>query len=165
MVRRYLYNRSRRDRKTPNFRRNWTYKDIVTDVHRKELDEMATELSGSKSGSADYIACYAAAFKTIEEGLDEETQVKYRAEAKLWSEDKPPPHQQHRCVMPTILSDQKLTKFVRMFTKHGMNILAEFSETMYLQYGVRVAVLVGYLDAEGESAITLHVSNLFSNFS
>jgi hypothetical protein len=77
VARRYLYNRSRRDRRAPNFCRNWTYKDLVVDVHRKELDKMAAELSGSKPGSAAYIACYGKALKTIEEGLDEETRVKY----------------------------------------------------------------------------------------
>lgn len=51
-----------------------------------------------------------------------------------------------------------------MFEKHGMGILREFSEVMYRQYGVRVAVLVGYCDAEGESAITLCVSNFVPNF-
>ena len=58
----------------------------MVDVHRKELDKMAAELSGSKPGSPAYIACYGKAFKTIEEGLDEETWVKYRSEAKQWSE-------------------------------------------------------------------------------
>ena len=137
----------------------------MTDVHRQELNKMASEMSGSKAGSVAYIACYAKALKTIEEGLDEDTRIKYRAEAKQWSEYKPPPHQQHRCAMQIILSDQKLTKFARMFVKHGVNTLAEFSETMYHQYGVRVAILVGYCDNEGDSSITLQVSNVFSDFS
>ena len=46
-----------------------------------------------------------------------------------------------------------------MFEKHGISTLREFSEMMYRQYGVRVAVLAGYCDAEGESAIMLYVSN------
>ena len=66
---------------------------------------MAAELSGAKAGSVAYIACYGKALKTIEEGLDEEMRVRYRAEAKQWSEHKPPPRQQQRFVMPIILSD------------------------------------------------------------
>ena len=66
---------------------------------------MAAELSGSKPGSVAYLACYGKAVKVIEEGLDEETWIKYRAEAKQWSEYKPPPRQQQRYVMPIILSD------------------------------------------------------------
>ena len=46
-----------------------------------------------------------------------------------------------------------------MFEKHGMSTLREFSELMYHQYGVQVAVLAGYCDAEGESTIMLCASN------
>ena len=113
MVRRYLFLKTKRDRKTPAFHRNWTYREIVVDVHRKELDKMAAELLGSKLGSPAYIACYGKAFKTIEEGLDEETWVKYRSEAKQWSEHKPPPRQQQRCVTPIILSGLKLTRAIK----------------------------------------------------
>jgi hypothetical protein len=35
----------------------------------------------------------------IGERLDEETLVKYRAEAKLWSEKGPPPHKQQQYVI------------------------------------------------------------------
>ena len=125
----------------------------MTDVHHQELDKMASEMSGLKAGLVAYIACYVKALKTIEEGLDEDTRIKYRAEAKQWSEYKPPPHQQHRCTMQIILSDQKLTKFARMFVKHGVNTLAEFSETMYHQYGVRVCyVTVGTFARHGLSS-------------
>ena len=51
-----------------------------------------------------------------------------------------------------------------MFNKHGMNTLRDFSEMMYRQFGVRIAVLVGYCDAEDESTITLYVSNFILNF-
>ena len=113
MVCRYLFLKTKRDRKTPAFHRNWTYREIVVNVHCKELDKMAAELSGSKLGSPAYIACYGKAFKTIEEGLDEETWVKFRSEAKQWSEHKPPPRQQQRCVTPIILSGLKLTRAIK----------------------------------------------------
>jgi hypothetical protein len=44
---------------------------------------------------------------------------------------------------------------LRMFEKHGHNALREFSENMYRQYGVRIAVLAGYCDGDGEPAILL----------
>ena len=55
-----------------------------------------------------------------------------------------------------------------MFDKHGQTALREFSETMYREYGVRVAILAGYCDSQGEPTITLYVSNsmlLLSNAS
>ena len=42
-----------------------------------------------------------------------------------------------------------------MFEKHGNTTLRDFSEIMYRQYGVRIAILVGYCDGEGEPAIML----------
>jgi hypothetical protein len=68
----------------------------LVDVHRKELDEMAAEMSGSKAGSGRYLSCYKNGIKKIDERLDEDTQVKYRAEAKKWTEQQPPPRQQRR---------------------------------------------------------------------
>jgi hypothetical protein len=79
--------------------------DIVVDFHHKDLDKMAAKLSWAKGGLAAYIGSYKKAFQIIEEGLDEETRVMYQAEAKKWSEHKPPPWQQQQDVMPTVLSD------------------------------------------------------------
>jgi hypothetical protein len=59
---------------------------------------MAAELSQSTPGSKSYIGNYSTALKTINERLDEETQVKYRADAKQWTEEKAPPRQQQRYV-------------------------------------------------------------------
>jgi hypothetical protein len=46
-----------------------------------------------------------------------------------------------------------------MFDKHGMKTLEDFSETMYRQYGVRVAILGGYRDRDSELSIMLCVLN------
>ncbi|KAI9433116.1 hypothetical protein H4582DRAFT_2082572 [Lactarius indigo] len=96
---------------------------------QQELDKMAVEMSGSTPGSRSYLGCYRKAVKLIGERLDEDTQVKYRAEAKKWAEQGVPPRQQQR-----------------MFEKHGIHTIRDFSETMYRQYGVRVAILGGYCD-------------------
>ncbi|KAI9436283.1 hypothetical protein H4582DRAFT_2078885 [Lactarius indigo] len=135
LVRRYLYNKCRQERKRFSFRRKrWTYHDILIDHHRQELDKMAVEMSGSTSGSRSYLGCYRKAVKLIDERLDEDTRVKYRAEAKKWAEQGVPPRQQQR-----------------MFEKHGIHTIRDFSETMYRQYGVRVAILGGYCDDDGPS--------------
>lgn len=44
-----------------------------------------------------------------------------------------------------------------MFEKHGVHSVQEFAALMYKQYGVRVVILAGYMDAEHEAAITLYV--------
>jgi hypothetical protein len=44
-----------------------------------------------------------------------------------------------------------------MFDKHGIPTVQDFSALMYKQYGVRVAILAGYVDAEGDPTITLYV--------
>ncbi|KAN0139582.1 hypothetical protein V8E53_002611 [Lactarius tabidus] len=99
-------------------------------------------MSGSKPGSAAYLGCYRGAMKNIAEGLDEETQQKYKAQAKKWTEQKPPPRQQQWT-----------------FQKNGNSVLWEFSKLMYHQYRVCIAILAGYCDAEGEPAITFHDIN------
>ncbi|KAH8982776.1 hypothetical protein EDB86DRAFT_2834214 [Lactarius hatsudake] len=55
---------------------------------------MAADMSGELSGLVGYLACYKKAMKVVEEGLDEETWVEYRAEAKKWAEQEAPPQQQ-----------------------------------------------------------------------
>ncbi|KAF8268514.1 hypothetical protein EI94DRAFT_1700174 [Lactarius quietus] len=139
---RYLHNRCQRDRRAPNFYRKWTYANIVYDVHQKEIHKMATEMSGSKLGSAHYLSFYRKAFKTVEGRLDEETRVKYQADAKEWTENKPPPRQQQRT-----------------FEKHGQSTLRDFTECTYHQFGVQVAILAGYCDRNGEPAVMLYDNN------
>jgi hypothetical protein len=43
----------------------------------------------------------------------------------------------------------------RMFQKYGVSTLRDVSETMYRQFGVRVAILAGYCDGEGDPTIML----------
>lgn len=71
---------------------------------------MAIELSGSRPGSAAYLGCYKKAIKTISEGLDEETKAKYRADAKKWTEQKPPPGEQQRYVHTSLSTIRESTK-------------------------------------------------------
>ncbi|KAH9031104.1 hypothetical protein EDB85DRAFT_2146272 [Lactarius pseudohatsudake] len=139
LVRRYLYNKGRRAKKrsTLNLGRRWTYRDIMMDVHRQELHTMTLSLSDSKGGSDKYLGCYRKALKIIEKGLSEETKDKYRAQAKKWTEEIPPPRQQRR-----------------MMQKYSMSTFREFAQYVYSQYGMRVAILAAYRDGEGDPSIT-----------
>ncbi|KAH9166667.1 hypothetical protein EDB89DRAFT_2075607 [Lactarius sanguifluus] len=135
LVCRYLFNKCRQVHKKFHFRtKEWTYRDILVDRHQAEIDKMAVDMSGELSGSVGYLTCYKKAMKVIEEGLDEETRVEYRAEAKKWAEQEAPPQQQQR-----------------MFAKRSIDTMQDFSETMYRQYGVRIAILGGYCDNDGPS--------------
>ncbi|KAF8259614.1 hypothetical protein EI94DRAFT_1813057 [Lactarius quietus] len=135
----YLYNKGRRSKKksTLNLGRKWTYRDIVMDVYRKELHTMALSMSDSKAGSAEYLGFYQKALKTVLGGLTEEAISKYKAQAKRWTEDRPPPWQQRR-----------------MMEKHSKSTFRQFAQYVYDQFGMRIAIFTAYCDAEGDPAIT-----------
>lgn len=118
---------------------------------------MAVEMSGSKAGSAAYLGCYQRAIKSIDQRLDEETRVKYRAEATKWTEQIPPPRQQQRYVHVSRSIQWEATKSheLRMFEKHGISVIRDFSKAMCRQFGVRVAILGGYCDGDGEPTVML----------
>jgi hypothetical protein len=42
-----------------------------------------------------------------------------------------------------------------MFKKYGVPTLTKISKTLYHQFGVQVAILVGYSDREGDPAVLL----------
>jgi hypothetical protein len=46
-----------------------------------------------------------------------------------------------------------------MFEKHGISMIRDFTENMYRQYGVWVAILGGYCDGDGKPAMMLYVLN------
>ncbi|KAF8261803.1 hypothetical protein EI94DRAFT_1809719 [Lactarius quietus] len=118
-------------------RRKWTYRDIVMDVYHKELHTMALSMSDSKAGSAEYLRCYQKVLKTVLGGLTEEAISKYKAQAKRWTEDRPPPWQQHR-----------------IMEKHSKSKFRQFAQYVYDQFGMQIAIFTAYCDAEGDPAIT-----------
>jgi hypothetical protein len=59
---------------------------------------MALSMSKSDSGSNEYLKCYGKAIKLIDDALSDEDKVKYMAKATKWTEAKPPPQVQQRCV-------------------------------------------------------------------
>jgi hypothetical protein len=113
---------------------------------------MAVEMSGSAPGSPRYLGFYQKAMKLVDEGLDEETRVKYRAEAKKWAEKTVPPQEQQRYGHTKSFHQTGIDLISpRMFGKHAINTMQDFSETVYRQYGVRVVILGGYCDDDGPS--------------
>ncbi|KAF8270239.1 hypothetical protein EI94DRAFT_1798298 [Lactarius quietus] len=94
-------------------------------------------MSNSAAGLAEYIGCYQKAVKTIFGGLTEEEITKYKAQAKRWTEDKPPPRQQ-----------------CQMLQKHSKSTFRQFAQYAYNQFGMCVIIFTAYCDAEGDPAIT-----------
>lgn len=74
----------------------WTYFDIVTNLHREEIDKAAVMLSGHPSGSGPYLQNYRRAFNEVEGEFTESERRKYRVMAKEWTERQPPPKMQQR---------------------------------------------------------------------
>lgn len=70
----------------------------MTDHHRQELNAMALSMSNARAGSAEYLSCYRRALTSLEGDLPDETKAMYTAQAKKWTEEKPPPEQQRRYV-------------------------------------------------------------------
>ncbi|KAF8260219.1 hypothetical protein EI94DRAFT_1811974 [Lactarius quietus] len=94
-------------------------------------------MSDSKAGSAEYLRCYQKALKTVLGGLTEEAISKYKAQAKRWTEDRPPPWQQHW-----------------MMEKHSKSTFQQFAQYVYDQFGMWIAIFTTYRDAEGDPVIT-----------
>ncbi|KAF8263489.1 hypothetical protein EI94DRAFT_1876171 [Lactarius quietus] len=78
------------------------------------------------------------AVKTIFSGLTEEEITKYKAQAKRWTEDKPPPG----------------SSVGMMLEKHSKSTFRQFAQYAYDQFGMRVVIFTVYCDAEGDPAIT-----------
>jgi hypothetical protein len=116
---------------------------------------MAADMAGSKAGTGAYLGYYKKALKQIDEGLDEETRMEYQAQAKKWTEQKPPHWQQQWYIQTTLSVWQLLIVTNRMFKKYGVPTLTKISKTLYCQFGVQVAILVGYSDREGDPTVLL----------
>jgi len=63
-------------------------------MHRKEICNLAVELSGSPPGSQPFLRAYKRACSQVEEKLTKRECQKYRIMAKKWSEKKLPPRMQ-----------------------------------------------------------------------
>ena len=50
-----------------------------------------------------------------------------------------------------------MIEFIRMFKKHRVHSVQEFSTLMYKQYGVQVVILAGYMDAINDLTMTFYI--------
>ncbi|KAF8486612.1 hypothetical protein F5888DRAFT_1640084 [Russula emetica] len=131
LIRQHLYGRARWKLKKSAFEtRKWTYLDVVMDMNRNKIHELALEFPKNTPGSADYLSNYNKARRLVEQ--------KYKAMAKEWMEKKLPPGMQQR-----------------MMAKHRPRAMREFTSSVYHQFGMRIVVLAAYIDADGDSSMTL----------
>lgn len=161
LVRRYLFGSARPPRKKSIFslRKKWSYRDVVQDKHRAEINKLAAELSGSGPGSLDYLSQYKAAFATVEGSLTDEVRMKYRADAITWSDEKPPASVQYRYVHANCSGRWQVTKPYQTSTlqKHSLQAFREFTESVYTQFGMRIVIMAGYEDRSGHPEVVLYV--------
>lgn len=80
-------------------------------MERQKINKLAVKLSKDAPGSPEYLRCYNAARKKVEEKLTDEQRQNYRAMAKQWSEKKLPPMMQRRYVHGSDSSRLELTDF------------------------------------------------------
>lgn len=91
--------------------RIWSYRDIVTTMHREQVHKLALKLSGSTSGSPAYLKAYKTALSKVEKKLSQSQKKRYRAMAQEWSEKPLPPTVQQRYVHVDVSSTLALTDF------------------------------------------------------
>jgi hypothetical protein len=91
--------------------KDWTYFDVVTNLHREKIDKLAVKLSGHPPGSGPYLQKYRRAFNEVEGDFSEKERRKYRAMAKEWTERQPPPKIQQRYALCNDSSRLLLTNF------------------------------------------------------
>jgi hypothetical protein len=160
-----MHSKGRRPKKASalTLGRKWTFRDVVIDVHRGELHNMALSMSDSKAGSPDYLQCYQKALKTILDGLSDDDKSKYRAQAKKLTEETLLPRQQIRYVHAHHLFRREVTEYgqQRMMEKFGPRAFREFAKYAYRQFGARIAILAGYRDTDGGPTVTLCVISFY----
>jgi hypothetical protein len=99
LIREHLYGKLKRGSKKSAFEtRKWSYRDVLTAMHRKQIHKLATKLSQNTPGSPNYLGSYNKARNQVEKKLTENQRRKYKLMAKEWSEKKLPPRMQQRYV-------------------------------------------------------------------
>ena len=127
------------------------------DFHQVEIDKKAVELCGDKAGSDGYLGCYQMAYNVIEKELSEETRIKYRADAKKWSTQLPPPLVQRWYVHTNYSSweQETLSHQTRNHKKHGATAIYGFAEYAYRHFGMCMAILMAHEDANSDAYVSL----------
>ena len=140
-------------------RTKWSYRNVVQEYHRAEINNLAADLSGSKPGSRSYLTHYRAAFAAIEESLTEEVRIKYRSDAIKWTNEKPPPSVQYRYVNANRSGSRQVTKpyQTRALQKYSLHAFRDFTESVYTKFGMRIVIMACYQDRSGHPEVMLCV--------
>jgi hypothetical protein len=78
--------------------RKWTYRGVVAAEYRKQIHDLALEISENSPESTHYFISYNAAYKRVEAGLTDEQRQKLKVMATEWSQNKLPPKVQRTYV-------------------------------------------------------------------
>jgi len=76
--------------------RKWSYFDVVTTMHCKQINKLAVKLSQSVPRSSGFLSAYKRACSKFEWKLPESQRQKYQVMAKEWSEKELPLRMQQR---------------------------------------------------------------------
>ena len=74
----------------------WSYFDIVTTMHCKQINNLEVKLSQGAPGLSGFLSTYKRACSKFEQKLPESQCQKYQVMAKEWSEKELPPRMQQR---------------------------------------------------------------------
>jgi hypothetical protein len=86
-----MYNNGRqRRRKQAWSTRRYTYRHVVGNDMKAEIQEAVEELSGALPGTREYFSKYQEGLKIICDRLPPDVIEQYKLAAKSWNEEKPP---------------------------------------------------------------------------
>ena len=91
--------------------KKWSYFDVLTAMHREQINKLAAKLSNSKPGSPAFLSAYKRARSKVEKTLPESLLQRYHVMAKEWSEKPLPPMMQQQYVYETDSSGWELIYF------------------------------------------------------
>jgi hypothetical protein len=90
-VKLWMYNNGRRrEGKKISSTKKYTYRHVVAQTMKDELEELIKELSGALPGTQEYFSKYQAGLKMICDGLSTDVVDEFRLVAKEWNAGHPP---------------------------------------------------------------------------
>jgi len=133
-------------------RTEWSLRDVVRVQCRDEVLELAQEMAGPGNS---ILSFYQAALSEVTSNLSEASRVKLEALGRKWDQKAPSLAQQNK-YEPSDFSS-KVTEYylTRTFKELGDLALRVFSETVYKQLGMRVAIFGAYKDEDDRTTVTL----------
>jgi hypothetical protein len=112
--------------------------------------ELTKDICGDVPGSQAFFGALQDVTTRLWKKLSSQEQVKFRALAKEWLDDRPPNHVQAKCVIFIVIISPGLINMVRMASApYWRRIVRDFQTQLYKTCGVCSVVLVAYLDDSG----------------